>query len=769
MITGEGYRITVLSSCLFRIEVNKNNIFTDEPTQIVFYRDFPKVEYSVSGKRFIIIATADSSLCFDTKMRKVFWAVPKGMKRRTKCDNKGNLKGTYRTLDQKFKAFELNDGILSKRGVAVMKDNTLCFDEKGEIIPRKAKGKDFYIFAHGHDYFGALKDFFALTGNPPAVPRFALGNWWSRYRAYTQEEYMGVINAFEENKVPLTVATIDMDWHWTDLNTKFGTNYPGRPLMENPCTGGWTGYSWNTDLFPDYKAFLKWLHDKNLKTTLNLHPASGVRWFEDMYEDMCRELGVDPSTKQDIPFDITDPKFINAYFKILHKPYEKDGVDFWWIDWQQGKKTKIPGLDPLYALNHFHYLDNGKDNKEPLILSRYAGLGSHRYPLGFSGDTFTNWAILDFIPYFTSTASNAGYTWWSHDIGGHMFGRRDDELYLRWIQFGVFNPILRLHSTCNELESKEPWRYGRVAEVFAKKYLRLRKQLVPYLYTMQHLTHTEGRPLCIPMYYGSPDEEQAYSVKNEYYFGTELIVAPITKKINKSLNMARTKVYLPEGRWTDIFTGQVYMGGKSLYMYRDLTSIPVLAKQGAILPLDADDVTNGVELPKELVVWVYRGTGSFDLVEEIDGKIVKTPFVVSEADGKVTFTKSALSGSMTRKYYFLFRDITAGKAIVSVNGKKVQEIELTKDLPVTVDNITADDTVTVEISDYTVLTNPTMKEHIITILSKFQGSSMNKRVKFGKIKKHLKDEKMFVSRAMSLYTNFISDAFEENTPPEEII
>ena len=103
-------------------------------------------------------------------------------------------------------------------------------------------------------------------------------------------------------------------------------------------------------------------------------------------------------------------------------------MDFWWLDWQQGTVTDIPGLDPLWALNHYHTLDSGRKDKRPLILSRYAGLGSHRYPIGFSGDSHMTWKSLDFQPYFTNNAANAGYTWWSHDIGGHMRGIQDDEL-----------------------------------------------------------------------------------------------------------------------------------------------------------------------------------------------------------------------------------------------------------------------------------------------------------------------------------------------------
>ena len=126
------------------------------------------------------------------------------------------------------------------------------------------------------------------------------------------------------------------------------------------------------------------------------------------------------------------------------------------------EKVKFEVNGVLYMLS---------EKKRPLILSRYAGLGSHRYPIGFSGDSIISWASLNFQPYFTSTSSNAGYTWWSHDIGGHQRGIKDDELALRWLQLGVFSPINRLHSTSNEFMGKEPWKYQSYIEIIMEKYL----------------------------------------------------------------------------------------------------------------------------------------------------------------------------------------------------------------------------------------------------------------------------------------------------------
>ena len=151
--------------------------------------------------------------------------------------------------------------------------------------------------------------------------------------------------------------------------------------------------------------------------TLNVHPADGVRAHEKAYPAMAKALGVDAAHEDKIPFAPTDRAFMDAYFQYLHHPHEAIGVDFWWIDWQQGEDSALENVDPLWLLNHQHFLDSGRDGRQPLTFSRYAGIGSHRYPIGFSGDTVTTWESLDFQPYFTATASNVGYSWWSHEIG----------------------------------------------------------------------------------------------------------------------------------------------------------------------------------------------------------------------------------------------------------------------------------------------------------------------------------------------------------------
>ena len=123
---------------------------------------------------------------------------------------------------------------------------------------------------------------------------------------------------------------------------------------------GWTGYSWNRELFPDPAEFLRRLHEQGLRVTLNVHPADGVRAFEDRYPAMARALGIDPASGDPVAFDVTNQEFLAAYFEILHRSLEEDGVDFWWIDWQSGPYSRVAGIDPLWMLNHFHFLDNAR-------------------------------------------------------------------------------------------------------------------------------------------------------------------------------------------------------------------------------------------------------------------------------------------------------------------------------------------------------------------------------------------------------------------------
>ena len=688
------YRITVLQPRLFRVEKNAEKIFRDDATQTVFFRNMEKQNFkAIQNADCMQIQTEKTTLCICSDLDKSY-ALVDGKK--TWLNNEGNLKGTYRTLDccdgnqflnrpwvqEEDHEIELENGVCSKTGVAVFDDaKSLSLNENGEVVPKTGVGVDLYVFVYGNDYLGAIQGLYRICGATPMIPRFALGNWWSRYHDYTDVEYLKLLQKFEDYQVPLTVATIDMDWHYSHhIDEELKITQSGKNTPE--YTGGgslsWTGYTWNKNLFPDYKSFLKKVKEKNVRITLNLHPADGVRWWEEPYQEMAKRLGLDAQSEKHIPFDITSTDFINAYFSVLHKPYEADGVNFWWIDWQQGEDCKLNGLDPLWALNHYHYLDNAKNHGEPLILSRYCGVGAHRYPVGFSGDTMITWKTLEYLPYFTATASNVGYAWWSHDIGGHMEGIIDGELYLRHVQFGVFSPINRLHSSDARVTTKEPWFYQNGRGELIMQQLRFRHKMIPFLYNCSYQCHANGIPLIQPLYY-KWQEKECYAYPNEYIFGENFIVAPITSPAQNAF--AETKIWLPKGVWTDIFTGDEYdiNENKELSLLRPLDSIPVLAKAGAIMPLSADQ-GNACTNPSVLDICVYNGNGAYDLYEDNKDLGGNQKFIthfsakLQENGGVATQTVEICANGddgvipANRKLNIRFKNLSEGKLALKVNG-----------------------------------------------------------------------------------------------------
>lgn len=731
VLTFGDVRVSVILDGVIRIE---KGVFCDEITQSFWKRNHGKVSftYEKSGNK-VIIKTDRAEFFVNVSNGKPVWTRCGFLV--SKCNNKNNLKGTARTLDQAKGAVRLGDGVVSADGAAVVDDSdSLVIKENGEILPREGKAKDLYVFCYGHDYTEAVKALFMLCGEAPLIPRYALGNWWSRYHAYSEESYLNLMLEFKKKNIPLTVATIDMDWHWVNIKKQF-PDFKAKWGDYYIVMDGWTGYSWNTDLFPDYKRFLDSLHSMGLRTTVNLHPASGVRSFEDMYVDMAKEMNVDAKDGKRIDFDITDPKFVNAYFKVLHNPYEENGVDFWWIDWQQGRKTKTPGLDPLWALNHFHYLDRQRNGERALILSRYAGIGSHRYPLGFSGDSHMSWSALDFQPYFTSTASNCGYTWWSHDIGGHCRGTHDYEMYTRWVQLGVFSPILRLHSTNNDLSGKEPWNYCRQAENVVSDFMRLRHALIPYVYSMNRRTNKDGRALCEPLYYIEPESKEAYTCKNGFMFGSELLVCPVTTKRDKDTSAATTSVYLPSGRWTNVFNGKIYDGGKVVRVSSELEEMPVFAKEGAVIPLSLDE-GNSVKNPEKLKLKIYRGNNTFTLYEDDGetfsyekGEYSETEITVAEDKNNLTVKISGAKKSPfmpeKREYVFEACDVEGAEKIsVKCNGTEAEYTVSAKGEIIVSAEIESE--IEIVFEKVTVKTNPPYEKSFVNALSKFDSKNGRK-------------------------------------------
>jgi len=672
-------RITVLTARLLRIEYNPTSLFEDRPSQVFWYRMQPVPDFEVnrSGSR-LEVSTSHLHVTYQTgkplhantlqillKESKVTW--------RYGDKNQGDLKGTYRTLDTIDGRVPLEPGLLSRAGWVVVDDSkTLVFNEGGWLEPRGAPEgtQDLYFFGYGRAFQECLRDYRKVAGDVPLIPRWALGNWWSRYWDYTHNELCQLIEDFQQHEIPLSVCIIDMDWHITDTG--------------NTCSG-WTGYTWNRELFPDPDATIATIHRAGLKTALNLHPAEGIHPHEAQYEAFCKELGVDPTTGEPVPFNLADPAFTRQYFELLHHPEEERGVDFWWIDWQQGTLSGMPGLDPLWWLNHLHFYDLGRDGrKRPFIFSRWGGLGNHRYPIGFSGDTIITWDSLAFQPFFTATAANIGYGWWSHDIGGHFGGIEEPELYTRWVQYGLLSPILRLHSTKNPMLERRPFAYDAETLRITREAMQLRHAFIPYLYTMAWRDHAKGIVPVRPMYHDHPEEGAAYHCPDQYAFGSELVAAPFVRPMDQETRLSRSLVWLPEGGW-GFFSGTYYPAGHHA-VYGNLEDIPLFVTPGAIVPLGSLTGWGGIENPNQLTIHIFPGADNhFELYEDDGetnayqrGNFTLTPFDLKwEVSAGMTFTIGPARGDLAlvpgeREYVLKLRGVAAPHSVEgSLNGEPV--------------------------------------------------------------------------------------------------
>jgi len=533
-----------------------------------------------------------------------------------------NLRGTTRTLDGAEGAVPLGPGLLSRDGWVLVDDSDRpLFDDSDRpwVLQRPAgERRDWYLFGHGRDYTAALRDFTRVAGRIPLPPRFAFGYWWSRYWAYTDAEFMDLVRQFDVFDVPIDVLVIDMDWHET-FELRWGDerrDQAGEQL-------GWTGYTWNDTYFPDPVAFLDWTDRRGLRTPLNLHPASGIQPHEAQYPAMARAMGIDPESERYVPFAIEDEDFARAYFQHVIHPLEDQGVDFWWLDWQQWHETSVPNLTPTWWLNYVFFSDALRRGRRPLIYHRWGGLGNHRYQIGFSGDAYSTFQALAFQPYFTATAANVGYGYWSHDIGGHLYGEVSPELYTRWIQFGVFSPILRTHTTKNPDAERRIWAYPPEHFRVMRDAFRLRYALVPWIYTLARQAHDTGVAIVRPMYYAHPFADQAYAVRGQYMFGDDVLVSPVVDPMHPDTLLARRSVWLPDGDWIEWHTGGRLAGGRTVERDFALDEIPVYVRAGAILPMAPPMERTDARPVDPLIVTAFPGdSGAFRLYEDPGTSVV---------------------------------------------------------------------------------------------------------------------------------------------------
>ena len=705
-------RFTVLTSRMIRMEWAADGKFEDHASFVFLNRHLPVTRFTQQNSDGHLLLKTDAlTLDYHPSAGSDGQFTPDNLSITLTVDGNPvawhpgladpeNLQGTTRTLDgaRGDKTREpIGEGLISRSGWALVDDSTRpLFDSadfsfaNGEKSPwpwvmlRPAgQRQDWYFFGYGHDYRAALGDYVRVAGRIPLPPRFAFGAWWSRYWAYSDQEILDIIHGFRENSTPLDVFVIDMDWHINEeqLKAMGQVDQSGHGL-------GWSGYTWNKLLFPDPDQFLDQLHADGLKTSLNLHPASGVQPWEAQYPAMARAMGIDPATKKYIPFDIADKKYATNYMNILHHPLEKQGIDFWWLDWQQEPTTTLAGVNPTWWLNYVHFTDQQREGKRPLLFHRWGGLGNHRYQIGFSGDTVSVWDSLAFQPWFTATAANVGYAYWSHDIGGHMPGAVEPELFTRWVQFGTFSPILRTHTTKNPDSERRIWAYPEPYSSILRSSFQLRYALQPYLYTEGRRTYDTGVAFLRPLYYDWPEENAAYTSKNEYIFGDQMLVAPVVTPGDKTTGLATETIWLPKGEWIEWPTGKHFTGPTTVDRSFSIDQSPVYLKAGAIVPMQPPMLYTGQKPVDPLIVNVWPlhpgANSSYSVYEDsgvsVDyqrGVFTRTPIKAAQSADTLRVTIGPVEGSfpgmMTERTFELRLPGDWPPASVTVNGVAVKQ------------------------------------------------------------------------------------------------
>ncbi len=695
-------RFTVLTPQLIRMEWSEDGKFEDNATLTFINRNLPVPEFTVEqNDAELVIKTSNVTLTYvkgakfaAENLKAEFLLNGEKQTWTYGDDESANLMGTTRTLDRcdgwNLGYEPMEKGILSRAGWSIIDDsaNHLLVDvdshwEKWVECRPEGDRQDLYLFAYGHEYTKALKDYTKVAGDIPLPPKYAFGYWWSRYWMYSDSEFRDLVAQIKGFGVPIDVLIVDMDWHetWTLRRKDAPKDKYGQKI-------GWTGYTWKQQLFPSPKNFLTWAHNENLKTSLNLHPASGIEPFEEPYERFTKEYGWD-QPGEGVPFHMSEQKWADAYFKTVLGPMEDDGVDFWWLDWQQWRRDKyVKNLSNTFWLNHTftHHANERDANTRAMIHHRWGGLGSHRHQVGFSGDTYTSWETLSFLPWFTATASNVGYGYWGHDIGGHMFHKgvetTDPEIYTRWLQYGVFTPIYKTHCTRDPKIERRVWMFpDHMFDMRAA--IRLRYDLAPYIYTAARQTYDTGVSMCRPMYYYYPELDEAYDMKEQFMFGDDILATAICKPIDPVTGLAEREMWFPEGQWFDCATGAMYDGNQKVTLHYTIGENPYFAKAGSIIPMNPSTVKNLQEECDELVLTVIPGgNGETSLYEdngnntnyadeyattkiskEVKGNVIRLVIEGREGDYK---------GALSERSYEVRFPATFPPKSVKVNGKEYE-------------------------------------------------------------------------------------------------
>lgn len=601
---GNKYRITVLSDVLLRFEYSETGKFNDYPTIFAINRNFAKkpvftvkqdekyinitndyfiLEYSKEKPYIASKLVPDSNLRITLKGTDKLWYFGNPEVK--------NLKGSAYSFDNKSN-INLSKGLYNLDGFASIDDTmSPVFISDGTIKKNPSDALDVYVFIYKNDFQKALDSYFELTGKPSFIPRYALGVCWNKNEDYTEEELKDIISNFNKINIPLSSIL---------LGSKWNLNKEGKTL---------SNYKFDNEKYKNLEQTINDIHQKNVFLGVTINPKNGITPYDNGYQSLKTKLNI---TKDGIiPINVYNTAILETF---LNETLANLNIDFIKIDEITEDKTKT------FMLMHYIYKSLSKTaERRGLILSRNPGIASHRYPALYSGNTKVSWKTLKYLPYFNITSSNLGLSYYSHDIGGYEGGVEDSELYTRYVQFGTYSPIFRFSSKEGRYYKREPWKWDIFTESIVKDYIRIRHRLIPYIYSEMYKYSKDGINLIKPLYldYEKILDEPLY--KNEYHFGKELFVCPITEPKDKVMNRVVHRMYLPEGTWYDFKTGKKFPGGKRYVTFYKDEDYPVYAKSGAIVPMAILDENNlnSVKPPEKMEIQVFPGvSNNYDLYED---------------------------------------------------------------------------------------------------------------------------------------------------------
>ncbi|WIB16053.1 glycoside hydrolase family 31 protein [Curtobacterium sp. MCPF17_050] len=582
------------------------------------------------------------------------------------------LGGYRRDLDTANGSVKTNPGLLYQDGWSLLDDTaSALYDTATEqTTPRGDHGgegyQDGYVFGYGTEYTTALKDLATLTGPSKLLPRWAYGVWYSEYYDRSQEDYLAIAKRFKDEGVPVDVMAIDTDY-------KTGST-------TNQGDSKWNGWSVDPSRIPDMTALLADWHEQGIHNTLNIHPSISGNDPEFAKAQATAKGKLTKGDGDRYLFDWSDPDQLKAYFE-LHDTLQPEGVDMWWLDWccSENSKYSANGVTPDAFINqqYAEYTDEQLKGRGLAFSRAYGSLTAGGYgnpqavPTGpwadkrttlhFTGDTTSTWQELAAqVGYTPGESAATGLSAISHDIGGHNGGQYGIEgaepgttqlppdLYARWVQFGAFQPIDRLHSNHSD---RLPWQYPAEANASAKQFLNLREDLLPLTYTLAADASRTGTPMLQPLYLQYPEAQESYAqAGKEYLYGKDVLVAPVTS----GGSTATTSVWFPAGdTWTDWFTGKTYEGGTTADVTTDLTTMPVFVRSGGIVPTRSHHVANDAAPLDAVTVTVATGAdGSFALHEDSgEGQPTAAADTSARAAGNsastaMRFTQQATGGTL---------------------------------------------------------------------------------------------------------------------------